>query len=335
MLQLGKKIFLGKMRNLKSGVIGVIFCSSMLVTCDSYARGFYVYDLEREYYEERVVPPSPRPRPRKVYVYHEPPPQQEPQEVYVYHEPMPRPKPKKVYVYREPPPRPKPKQVYVYEDSTTIVRSKSPQRYNYRGPGFLSQNNFLMLKLGGSSINRFGRNSEITAPVKSFIVGVGLGHQFNDYINGSVELDVFSEAKGHWFDRNDSKGISVRWDLSSSMVTVNTAISLFPGQPVDFYVKAGIGMSNNKSGTYTWANGMAYMYYNGASNYNLAWKGGFGIKVNTLSDIDTSLEYMLTSRGTFRTQDMRRVDNQDYPAVPKEAKFYDQTLSIVLSKKIS
>jgi hypothetical protein len=67
----------------------------------------------------------------------------------------------------------------------------------------------------------------------------------------------------------------------------------------------------------------------------MAWKTGFGIKVNTLYDMDTSLEYMFVDRGSFKSQNLRRTSNTDKLELPKEAKFQDHTLSLVLSKKIS
>ncbi|MBP9791829.1 MAG: outer membrane beta-barrel protein [Rickettsiales bacterium] len=313
MLQPDNKKFVSKIMKLRYGIFSVIFCGAISLS-DSYADGFYVADLEREYYEEYVPAPPPRPRARKVYVYREPP----------------RPRPQKVYVYREPP-RPKPKKVYVYEDNPVPV-TRRPER-QYWIPGFFSQNNFLMFKLGGFKINGFGGNSEIKNSVQSYTFGLGVGHTFNDYVNGSLELDIFSKVQGEEF--NKDQNALRKWDLSSNMLTANAAISLFPGQPVDFYLKVGLGMSNNKSGIYTWTSGTTKYYYSGADNYSFAWKSGFGMKVNTLPDLDTGLEYMFTNRGSFKTGNNKRIGNTETIAEPKEAKFNDHMISVVVSKKFS
>jgi len=315
MLQPDNKKFVSKIMRLRYGIFSVLFCGIISLS-DSYADGFYVADLEREYYEEYVPAPPPRPRTRKVYVYREPP----------------RPRPQKVYIYREPP-RPKPKKVYVYEDNPVPVNPRPVRRYNSWAPGFFSQNNFLMFKLGGFQVNGFGGNSDIKNSTQSYTFGLGVGHTFSDYINGSLELDIFSKVQGEEF--NKDQNALRKWDLSSNMLTANAAVSIFPGQPVDFYLKVGLGMSNNKSGTYTWTSGTTKYHYSGADNYSFAWKSGFGMKVNTLPDLDTGLEYMFTNRGSFKTGNNKRVGNTEIIAEPKEAKFNDHTISIVVSKKFS
>ena len=331
------------MKGLRHKVFAVFFCS-ILALCDAHAAGFYVADLDRDYDDMEYSPPRRyRPRPKRVYAYRDSPPPRR------Y-----RPRAKKVYVYREPPPppraRPQLKEVRIYQDPQPQVYAYNPppppmtpsppspvyppypQNSTSMYPGF-AQNNFLLFKLGGFKTNDFSGNANISSSSNGYILGIGVGHYLSRYTNVSLELDHFSNSESTAPNRGENKYRA--WDLSSNMITVNAAISVFPDQPVDFYVKAGFGLSYNKSGTYRWYSGRAEYSCPGESNMDLAWRGGFGVKFNVMPEIDAGLEYMFTNRGKFKTQGNCTVGNTATSIDPKNVDFTDHTISLVVSKKIS
>jgi opacity protein-like surface antigen len=305
----------------------------ILIMSDAYAEGFYVSHLDREY-GDYEPPRYYRPKRKKIYVYRDSPRYYRPrrEKVYVYREAPPPPPPQQVYIYNEPayepspPPPPPPPQM-----SFRPVRQN--QQYGYYGSNSWAQNNFMLFKLGGFKTNGFGGNSGITDSIQGFTFGAGLGHVFNNYLNGTVELDIFSTAKGEQFSKDEN--ILRKWSLSSNMITANAAISVFPDQPVDFYVKVGLGFSYNKSGSYQWTSDNTQYSYPGDNSFNFAWRSGVGVKVNMFPDIDTGIEYMYTDRGSFKTQSNRKVSNTETISEPREASFTDHTISMVVSKKIS
>ena len=298
------------------------FLCCMLVLGEAYADGFYVAHLDREF-DNYEPSRSYRPQRKKIYVYRDSPRRH-------------RPKREKIYIYKEapPPPPPPPQKVYIYNESEPDLSASSrpiQSQRTFHGSGIWAQNNFMLFKLGGFKIDGFGGNSEINSSMQGLALGIGVGHIFSQYLSGSIEFDIFSSVKGEKLSGNTLR----KWKVSSNMLTTNAAISVFPDQPVDFYVKVGLGLSYNKSGTYEQSSDGVSYSYPGASNFNFAWRGGCGLKVNILPDIDTGIEYMYTDRGTFKTKNIIKSSGSDTISPSKEANFTDHTLSLVVSKKFS
>lgn len=294
------------MYSLKSKFYGVCI-SAVFALCNAYADGLLPPSLDRGYDTEYAAPPRYHPRPRKVYAYRDSPPP---------------PRPRKVYVYRDAPPPPPP-----------------PRRTSYyQEPNPYMQNNFVQFKLGGFKNNGFGGNSGIDKATHSYIVGIGIGHILNDYIRATLEYDYFAIAKGSVYDKLDNN-LNKTWDLSSSIITANAALSLFPNNPVDFYVKVGLGFASNKSSDYTLRSGTGTHVYPGETSANFVWRGGVGLKVSTSTDIESGIEYMFTNRGEFKTQSLQRAISDkmvtEYGSEPRKATLKDHTLSFVLMKKFS
>ena len=171
-------------------------------------------------------------------------------------------------------------------------------------------NNFITLKGGLLQPTKLDGQFPLDAPSPTYTGGIAIGRKFMNQLG--VELEYmhtakrkFSSITGIENSTPPSAIYSNTWNIKSDSVMVNFSADLINEGNVVPYIKAGAGMSRNKSSDNIFMNdsGASTLYntYGGKTNTSFAWQGGAGLNVSLNSRFEVQVEYMFSNRGTAKT----------------------------------
>lgn len=168
--------------------------------------------------------------------------------------------------------------------------------------------NFAVVKAGGVFPTSLEGNSGLNTGDTTYTAGFEAGRKLMDRYAVSFEYMYRGKNTAHAYDTSvvpQRKDTS--WSASSNTFMLNAAADLVTDYKIRPYVKAGLGISMNKSYDYrnhtTENDDQATFIYSGKTTNDFAWQLGAGLSMNTCSKFDTQLEYMFVSRGDVKTED--------------------------------
>jgi opacity protein-like surface antigen len=164
----------------------------------------------------------------------------------------------------------------------------SNNRYSYKSDG----NNYIKIKGGIAQPTALGGNTQLSRGNATFVGGGVIGRKFMQFLSADFEYNYTSKSKA----QPDSSSNS--WTTSSNSLLVNLNIELLRNFVIMPYLKGGMGVSFNKSSSYS--NGSTS--YPGKTTPSFAWQGGMGLNFQYSNDFGTELEYLYANRGKVKTQ---------------------------------
>ncbi len=178
--------------------------------------------------------------------------------------------------------------------------------------------NFATVKAGIAQPTNLGGNSGLDTGNVTYSAGILAGRKMMDMF--SIDVEYMHRGK----DTASSYGTgptpynnSNSWSMQSDTFMLNASIDLIKDPKIRPYVRAGAGISRNKSYNYTSTttfqsgrdeNTNAPIYstdvntYSGKTTNKFAWQVGGGANFKTTDMLDTQLEYMYVNRGKVETQ---------------------------------
>lgn len=192
-----------------------------------------------------------------------------------------------------------------------------------------SEYNYVGVRAGLVTPSTLQGNSDLksVAPDTAYTAGIAFGRQLTERFGAEVEYtyrgksyinsnSIINTANGTVNSSND-------WAVSSNTFMVNAIANLLEGQHMVMpYLKAGMGLSDNKSYDYVYNSNNRIETWSGKSKSTFAWQAAFGLNLATSNMIDTNFEYAYIDRGKFETQGDGKVSyaNGEKDTIPNTAK---------------
>lgn len=180
--------------------------------------------------------------------------------------------------------------------------------------------------IGGNS------NLQSTSPKNTYSGSIFIGRKFMDSF--AFELELNQRKKSDISNTSFSNNVNITndWGVTSRTIMFNLTADLLQNKVLKPYVKAGVGLSQNKSDDYKYTEGHDSYTWQGKSSNSIAWSAGCGLDISTSKNIDTFIEYMFISRGKFKTQNganfvSNGISGFDGSSSAKEGYLKEQTIS--------
>lgn len=188
----------------------------------------------------------------------------------------------------------------INNDKISAYPHKSNNRYrNYKSDG----NNYFKIKGGIAQPTKLGGNSGLNRGNATFIGGAAIGRKFMQFLSADFEYNYTSNSKAQ------SNTGATTWNVNSNSLMANLNIDLLKDFIIMPYLKAGMGISFNKSSSYSSPSVLGSTTYPGRTIPALAWQGGMGLDFNYNPYFGTNLEYVYADRGKVKTQNYKTVIN--------------------------
>lgn len=191
------------------------------------------------------------------------------------------------------------------DDATQVPKypHKSNKQHNYyKSDG----NNYFKIKGGIAQPTKLGGNSGLNSGNATFIGGAAIGRKFMQFLSADFEYNYTSKSKAQ------SNTSTTAWNVSSNSLMANLNIDLLKDFMIMPYLKAGIGVSFNKSSSYSGPTSSGFTTYPGRTTPAFAWQGGMGLDFNYNPYFGTNLEYVYANRGQVKTQNYHTVTNTTF-----------------------
>lgn len=191
--------------------------------------------------------------------------------------------------------------------------------------------NFFTVKAGIAQPTNLG-NTAASNGSTTYTAGTVLGRKF---------MDIFS-VDGEYMLRGNSKFSSSTnlvqpsnefgsWNIRSNTFTLNASVDLVNTPVITAYVRAGAGISINRSSNYTYNNEGNISTYPGKTTNSFAWQVGLGANFKSTKMLDTQVEYMFVDRGKVSTQAYYTTSSgTNVSAPPISGRLKDHTVTIGL-----
>lgn len=149
--------------------------------------------------------------------------------------------------------------------------------------------------------------NNVSTDEQSFAVSAALGKKIYKDFSLDVEYNYRHPAKVKMYNVDSQTTTYQEWKVTSHMITLNGKLFVLPSYNIKPYIRAGIGMSLNKSSDYVTAafNNSSSTHYPGKISYALAAQLGGGISMIHSQSLNSEIEYMYSNRGKFKTQGKR------------------------------
>jgi opacity protein-like surface antigen len=163
----------------------------------------------------------------------------------------------------------------------------------------LDGKNYLKIKAGLDMPNKIGGNTNLNAGETNYVMGASIGRQFLSFLLLDLEYIYFGKNKAQY---QTSSTTQTTWNIQSNVLMANLRLNLLKDFEIMPYVKAGAGISRNKSFAYTTSGPGTLDTYGGKTVNSFAWQVGIGFSFEYNKIIGTELEYTYVNRGKVRTQ---------------------------------
>lgn len=167
-------------------------------------------------------------------------------------------------------------------------------------------------------------NSNLNTGNNTYTAGILVGRKMMDRF--SVDMEYM--FRGSNTSKNNSSATTAgtgadnsdSWSMKSDTLMLSFSVDLLKDDKIRPYVRAGAGISSNKSSNYTFTTSVE----NGADNYtstgaktnSFAYQVGFGLAMSTSPMFDTQIEYMYVNRGKVKAKATNLVGLNDINGNP-------------------
>lgn len=205
--------------------------------------------------------------------------------------------------------------------------------------------NFATLKAGLVSPTALGGNSGLDTGDTTYTAGFSVGRKMQERF--AVELEYMYRGKNTARSYNSTVtpgDNNNAWAAQSNTFMANVSADLLEDCKLMPYVKAGLGMSSNKSDDYT--NNVTTVRndgsvvtttrtYQGRTKNSFAWQIGAGLNMKTTEMFDTQIQYMYVDRGKIETYAnyTNSVTGVTIPASARTGRLKDHVITLGLTKK--
>ena len=193
-----------------------------------------------------------------------------------------------------------------------------------------SEYNYVGLRGGVIVPSSIQGNSDLkgTTPETTYTAGIAFGRQLTERFGAELEYTYRGKNKiESSVSAQGSQNYTDTWAVQANTFMINGIANLLEEkQMVMPYLKAGVGISNNKSDDYVNTtnnnSGLLTRTWKGKSKSVFAWQAAFGLNVATNDMIDTNFEYAYINRGKFETHSDQYSNpyTDDTPTIPSTAK---------------
>lgn len=168
--------------------------------------------------------------------------------------------------------------------------------------------NFATIKAGLVQPTNLGGTAKLNTGDNTFTTGVLVGRKFKDMF--SVDVEYMFRGKNTAESNNANAAISgdnTSWKMRSDTFMLNVSVDLIQDPKIRPYLRAGAGVSRNKSYDYTYTDYATdperpvSNSYAGKTVNKFAWQIGVGTTFKTNDMLETQLEYMYVDRGGVET----------------------------------
>ena len=162
---------------------------------------------------------------------------------------------------------------------------------------------YVTIKGGVDQPTKLGGSSHMNTGDATYTGGIAAGTKFFDIFGAEAEYTHAGKRKYN----NTSAGVAgspqsaSSWGVTSDSLMVNLSADLFSEGKIIPYVKAGLGVSRNKTDRYVFTTSSNNYTYAGKTATSFAWQVGAGLNLASSMLFDTQIQYMFTNHGTIKT----------------------------------
>ncbi len=160
-------------------------------------------------------------------------------------------------------------------------------------------------------------NSNLNKGDSGFTGSILAGRKFMDRYSLDIEYQYRDENKAKNYSATGSNNIYANnsWEARSNMFMANFSFDLLTEKSFRPYVRAGLGVSQNKASDYisTDENGDT-ITFSGKNTNKFAYQIGAGISFCSFDNMDTQFEYMYIDRDKIETNAYTSQSGTVYPA---------------------
>ena len=186
-------------------------------------------------------------------------------------------------------------------------------------PANATDYNFATIKAGIAQPTNLGGNTGLDTANTAPTAGILVGRKMMDMFSIDLEYLYMGKNTASSYGGGPTPyNTSNSWQMSSNTFMLNATVDLIKDPKIRPYVRAGAGISRNKSYDYTATTQSVpgtnletgettppitnVATYSGKTTNKFAWQVGGGATFKTTDMFDTQLEYMYINRGRVETQ---------------------------------